>query len=44
MLVNVTLILSLVGEMKIQGEATYCLGLAYYFAGENQKALSVSLF
>ncbi|XP_062458771.1 tetratricopeptide repeat protein 29 isoform X1 [Pezoporus occidentalis] len=29
-----------VGEMKIQGEATYCLSLAYYFAGENQTALS----
>ncbi|NXH12788.1 TTC29 protein, partial [Bucco capensis] len=28
-------------DMKMEGEAAYCLSLAYHFAGEQQKALSV---
>ncbi|NXI35658.1 TTC29 protein, partial [Galbula dea] len=28
-------------DMKMEGEAAYCLSLAYHFAGEEQKALSV---
>lgn len=44
MLVTVTLILSLGGDMKMEGKAAYCLSLAYHFAGEQQTALSVSLF
>uniref|UniRef100_A0A8C3JUY4 Tetratricopeptide repeat protein 29 n=1 Tax=Calidris pygmaea TaxID=425635 RepID=A0A8C3JUY4_9CHAR len=32
------------GDMKMEGEAAYCLSLAYNFAGEQQTALSVSLF
>uniref|UniRef100_A0A8C3JUR2 Tetratricopeptide repeat protein 29 n=1 Tax=Calidris pygmaea TaxID=425635 RepID=A0A8C3JUR2_9CHAR len=31
------------GDMKMEGEAAYCLSLAYNFAGEQQTALSVSL-
>ncbi|NXV43867.1 TTC29 protein, partial [Uria aalge] len=40
-LVTVTLILSLGGDTKMEGEAAYCLGLAYNFAGEQQTALSI---
>ncbi|NWQ76370.1 TTC29 protein, partial [Columbina picui] len=29
------------GDMKIEGEAVYCLSLAYDFAGEQEIALSV---
>ncbi|NWR87346.1 TTC29 protein, partial [Furnarius figulus] len=29
------------GNMKTQGEAAYCLSLAYHFSGEQQIALSV---
>ncbi|NXG54360.1 TTC29 protein, partial [Hemiprocne comata] len=29
------------GDTKLEGEAAYCLGLAYHFAGEQEKALSV---
>ncbi|NXW65647.1 TTC29 protein, partial [Eurystomus gularis] len=29
------------GDMKMEGEAAYCLSLAYHFAGEQQTALSV---
>ncbi|NXW89333.1 TTC29 protein, partial [Alopecoenas beccarii] len=29
------------GDMKIEGEAAYCLSLAYDFAGEQESALSV---
>lgn len=30
--------------MKIEGEAAYCLSLAYDFAGDQERALSVSIF
>ncbi|NXD08114.1 TTC29 protein, partial [Nothocercus nigrocapillus] len=29
------------GDMKMEGEAAYCLGLAYHFAGEEQTAIPV---
>ncbi|XP_072719510.1 tetratricopeptide repeat protein 29 [Ciconia boyciana] len=29
------------GDMKMEGEAVYCLSLAYHFAGEQQTALSI---
>ncbi|NWR73239.1 TTC29 protein, partial [Centropus unirufus] len=29
------------GDVKMEGEAAYCLSLAYHFAGEQQRALSV---
>ncbi|KAK2519205.1 Ttc29 [Columba guinea] len=29
------------GDMKIEGEAAYCLSLAYDFAGEQERALSI---
>ncbi|NWV97588.1 TTC29 protein, partial [Machaerirhynchus nigripectus] len=29
------------GDAKIQGEAAYCLSLAYHFSGENETALAV---
>lgn len=44
MLVTLPLTLSLGGDMKMQGEAAYCLSLAYHFAGEHETALAVSLF
>lgn len=44
MLVTAMLIFSLGGDTKMEGEAAYCLSLAYHFAGEQQAALSVSSF
>ncbi|XP_064366854.1 tetratricopeptide repeat protein 29 isoform X2 [Dromaius novaehollandiae] len=29
------------GDMKMEGEAAYCLGLAYHFAGEEQRAIPI---
>ncbi|XP_025898439.1 tetratricopeptide repeat protein 29 [Nothoprocta perdicaria] len=29
------------GDMKMEGEAAYCLGLAYHFAGEEQAAIPI---
>ncbi|NXY42345.1 TTC29 protein, partial [Ceuthmochares aereus] len=29
------------GNVKMEGKAAYCLGLAYHFAGEQETALSV---
>ncbi|NWV36989.1 TTC29 protein, partial [Grantiella picta] len=29
------------GDMKMQGEASYCLSLAYHFSGEYETALAV---
>lgn len=43
MLLTVTSIFSLGGDKKIEGEAVYCLSLAYDFAGEQERALSVSI-
>lgn len=41
---TVTSIYSSGGDKKMEGEAAYCLSLAYHFAGEEKTALSVSLF
>ncbi|NXK66652.1 TTC29 protein, partial [Sylvietta virens] len=29
------------GDLKMQGEAAYCLSLAYHFSGEHETALTV---
>lgn len=44
MLVTLHFTLPLGGDIKMHGEAAYCLSLGYHFSGENETALAVSLF